>query len=83
MLSDLFAMSVKFVSIIFFFVDDITLFSPNLTGLQELVDVCYDYTLSLDIMFMCNKSRGMLFTPNHFNLSCTSPVLLLVNRGYT
>ena len=60
-----------------FFADDITLFSPSLTGLQELVDVCYDYALSHDIVFNCNKSRGMLFTPNHFNLSCKSPVLTL------
>ena len=58
-----------------FFADDITLFSPSLTGLQELVDVCYDYAPSHDIMFSCNKSRGVLFTPNHFNLSCKSPVL--------
>ena len=42
-----------------FFADDITLFSPSLTGLQELVDVCYDYALSHDIVFNCNKSRGM------------------------
>ena len=26
-------------------------------------------------MFSCNKSRGVLFTPNHFNLSCKSPAL--------
>ena len=28
-------------------------------------------------MFNCNKSRSMLFTPNHFNLSSKSPVLTL------
>ena len=64
------------------FADDVTLFNPSLTCLQELVDVCYDYALSHDIMFNCNKSRGMLFTPNHFNLFCKSPVLTLVNSGY-
>ena len=37
----------------------------------------YDYALSHDNVFNCNKSRGMLFTPNHFNLSCKSPVLTL------
>ena len=58
-----------------FFADDITLLSPSLTGLRELVDVCYDYALSHNIVFNCNKSRGMLFTPNHFNLSCKSPAL--------
>ena len=60
-----------------FFADDITLFSPSLTGLQELVDIFYDYALSHNIVFNCNKSRGMLFTPNHFNLSCKPPVLTL------
>ena len=63
-----------------FFADDITLFSPSLTGLQELVDVCYDYARSHDIEFNCNKSRGMLFTLNHFNLSCKLPVLTLGKR---
>ena len=53
-----------------FFADDITFFSPSLTGFQELVDVCYDYALTHAIMFNCNKSRGMLFRRNHFNLSC-------------
>ena len=36
-------------------------FSPSLIGFQELLDVSYDYALSYDIMFYCNKSRGMLF----------------------
>ena len=60
-----------------FFADDITLFSPSLTGLQELVDVCYDYALSYGIMFNCNISRGTLFTSNDCNISCKSHALTL------
>ena len=37
-----------------FFSDGITLLSPSLTGLQELVDVCCDYALPHDILFNCN-----------------------------
>ena len=59
------------------FADDLCCFSPSLTGLQDLVNVCNAYASSHDIVFNCRKSGGVLFSPKNFKQS-KPPFLLHV-----
>ena len=60
------------------FADDICLFSPDLVGLQDLLNTCYNYAQYHKMSLNCSKSFGMLFAPKSFNLS-SSPKLLIDN----
>ena len=50
------------------FADDLCCFSPSLTGLQDLVNVCNAYASSHNIVFNYRKSAGVLFSPKNFKL---------------
>ena len=58
------------------FADDLCSFSPFLTGLQDLVNVCNAYASSHDIVLNNRKSATDLFSPENFKLS-KLPFLLL------
>ena len=58
------------------FADDLCCFSPSLTGLQDLINVCNAYASSHDIVFNYRKFAGVLFSPKNFKLS-KLPFLLL------
>ena len=51
------------------FADGLCCFSPSLTGLQNLVNVCNAYSCSHDIVFNYRKSVGALFFSENFKLS--------------
>ena len=60
------------------FADDLCCFCPSLDGLRKLLQVCYKYASSHDIVFNCKKSFGMLFSPKNFKL-IHKPKLLIGN----
>ena len=62
------------------FADDICVFSPSLLGVQDLLNVCFEYAKSHHITFNHNKSYGMTIAPKSFSLS-SSPRVMLGNSS--
>jgi len=47
------------------FADDICVFSPCMSGLQCLLNICGDCAAEHEITFDCNKTIGVLFCPKN------------------
>ena len=48
------------------FADDICVFSPSISGLQCLLNICGDYAAEHEIIFNRNKTIGVLFCPKKY-----------------
>jgi len=48
------------------FADDIRVFSPSISGLQYLLNICGDYTAEHETTFNCKKTIGVLFCPKKY-----------------
>ena len=48
------------------FADDICAFSPRISGLQCLLNICGDYAAEHEITFNCNKTTGVVFCPKKY-----------------
>jgi len=46
----------KFFFLILIFADDICVFSPSISGLRCLLNICGDYAAEHEITFNCNKT---------------------------
>ena len=44
--------------------------APSPAALQELIDICYDFSVQNDISFNSSKSYCMVFKPKSYKLSC-------------
>ena len=60
------------------YADDICLMAHNPAALQELIDVCYDFSVQNDLSFNSSKSYCMFFKPKSYKLSC--PRLYMDNQ---
>ena len=58
------------------FSDDICVFSPSISGLQCLLNICGDYAAEHEIIFNCNKTIGFLFCPKKYKQPAPSNVFL-------
>ena len=58
------------------FADDICVFSPSISGLQCLLNICGDYAAEHENTFNCNKTIGVLFCPKKFKQPAPSNVFL-------
>ena len=58
------------------FADDICVFSPSISGLQCLLNICGDYPVEHEITFNCNKTIGVLFCPKKYKQPAPSNVFL-------
>jgi len=58
------------------FADDICVFSPSISGLQCLLNICGDYAAEHEIIFNCNKRIGVLFCPKKYKQPAPSNVFL-------
>jgi len=58
------------------FADDICVFSPSISGLQCLLNICGDYAAEHEITFNCNKTIGVLFCPKKYKQPAQSNVFL-------
>ena len=58
------------------FADDICVFSPSISGLQCLLNICGDYAAKHQITFNCNKTIGVLFCPKNYKQPAPSNVFL-------
>ena len=50
--------------------DDIGLMAPSPAALQELIDICYDFSVQNYVFFNSFKSYCMVFKPILYKLSC-------------
>ena len=55
-----------------FYADDICLMAPCAIALQELINICYQYSNKFDLNFNATKSFYVAFTPKHYKLSLPS-----------
>jgi len=58
------------------FADNIRVFSPSISGLQCLMNICGDYAAEHEITFNGNKTIGVLFWPNKYKQPSPSNVFL-------
>ena len=58
------------------FADDICVFSPSISGLQCLLNICGDYAAEHEITFNCSKTIGVLFCPKKYKQPAPSNVFL-------
>ena len=56
------------------FADDVCVFSPSISGLQCLLNICVDYVAEHEITFNCNKTIGVLFCPKKYKQPSPSNV---------
>ena len=53
---------------VFFYADDLCLMAPCAIALQELLNICHSYGITVDVNFNALKSFCVAFTPKF--LSC-------------
>ena len=52
------------------YADDICLMAPSPIALQELINICYDFSVRNDLSFNSSKSYCMVFKPKSYKFSC-------------
>ena len=52
------------------YADDICVMAPSAIALQKLLDVCYEYGITNDLIYNPLKSVCMVFKPRRFKLYC-------------
>ena len=52
-----------------FYADDLCLMAPCAMALQELLNICHNYSIIVDLKFNAKKSLCFAFTPRLFKLS--------------
>ena len=52
------------------YADDICLMAPSPAAFQELINICYDFSVRNDLSFKPSKSYCMAFKPKSYKLSC-------------
>ena len=57
------------------YADDICLMAPSAIALQKMLNLCYEFSQSNDIIFNPIKSQCMVFKPNRFKLYCPAVYL--------
>jgi len=58
------------------FADDISVFSPIISGLQYHMNICGDYAAEHESTFNCNKTIGVLFCPKKYKQPTPSNAFL-------
>ena len=57
------------------YADDICLMAPSAIALQKMLNLCYDFSQSNDVILNPIKSQCMVFKPNRFKLCCPAVCL--------
>ena len=52
-----------------FYADDLCLIAPCAIALQDLLNICYRYSVEVNLNFNTIKSVYVAFTPRHYKLS--------------
>ena len=59
----------------FIYADDICLLAPSAIDLQQMLDVCFNFSIRNDIIFNPVKSVGVVFQPKKSKLFCPNVTL--------
>ena len=62
------------------YADDICLMAPSPVALQELIDICHDFSVQNDLSFNSSKSYCMVFKPKSYNYKLSCPRLYMDNQ---
>ena len=65
-----------------FYADDLCMMSASLSGLQKLIDICFEYSLHNSLTFNSTKSVCIVFKPKRFKLHCPTMTLNSVSMEY-
>ena len=57
------------------YADGICLMAPSAIALKKMLNLCYEFSQSNDIIFNPIKSQCMIFKPNRFKLYCPAVYL--------
>ena len=57
------------------YADDICLMAPSAIALQKMLNLCYEFCQSNDIILNSIKSQSIAFKPNRFKLYCPAKYL--------
>ena len=66
-----------------FYADDLCLMAPCAIALQELLHICHNYSISVDVNFNALKSFCIAFTPKPFKLSLPQVTINSAHIAYT
>ena len=66
-----------------FYADDLCLMAPCAIALQELINLCYDYSIEIDMNFNALKSYCIAFTPKLCKLTLPSLHINSLSISYT
>ena len=66
-----------------FYADDLCLMAPCAIALQELLHICHNYSISVDVNFNALKSFCIAFTPKPFKLSLPQVTINSAHIPYT
>ena len=65
-----------------FYADDLCIMSAAPSGLQKLIDICFEYSLHNSLTFNSTKSVCIVFKPKRFKLHCPTMTLNSVPMEY-
>ena len=65
-----------------FYADDLCIMSASPSGLQKLIDICFEYSLHNSLTFNSTKSVCIVFKPKRFKLHCPTMTLNSVPMEY-
>ena len=68
---------------VFFYEEDLCLMAPCPIALQELLHICHNYSISVDVNFNALKCFCIAFTPKPFKLSLLQVVINTAHIPYT
>ena len=66
-----------------FYADDLCLKAPCAIALQELINLCYEYSIGIDMNFNALKSYCIAFTPKLYKLTLPSLHISSLPISYT
>ena len=66
-----------------FYVDDLCSMAPCAVALQELIGLCYEYSVDIDLNFNATKSYCVAFTPKLYKLALPSLHINYLPISYT
>ena len=66
-----------------FYADDLFLMAPCAIALQELINLCYGYSIEIDMNFNALKSYCIAFTPKLYKLTLPSMHINSLSISYT
>ena len=66
-----------------FHADDLCIVAPCAIALQELIGLCYEYSVDIDLIFNATKSYCVAFTPKLYKLALNKESNEIIGKSTT